>query len=98
MFKRPKRKRESGYKYVRYFPEIHFGTVDYWGDGDEYPLVDFILESLYWDNAIKGTEDDSDYPDSTFKYKGRKWLIKYLSDLPTKQFDNIITKRLRNYE
>ena len=95
--KTPKRKNKSGYKFLRYFPEIHFGTVDYWGDGDEHSLVDYILDEMYWDNTIKGTEDGSGYPDSSFKYKSRKWFIKYLNSLPSKKFNNNINKILSNW-
>lgn len=84
---------------IRYAPEIHYCTVDYFGECDEYSVVDYVLQSLYWENAEKSPEDcDGDWPKSTFNYKGRKWFINYLKKLPTIKNDSKINKVLKfNY-
>lgn len=86
--KRVKRQRKRDHEYVfhDYLPELHGYTVDYWGEGDSYGVVDLILDWLYWENSIPNTADESTcgYPESTFKCKSRKWFIKYLESLPTR--------------
>lgn len=84
------------YKHSEYFPEIYYGTTDYWGECDEHSLVDTILQGLYWEHVIDVNADvELGYPESTFKCKSRRWFIKYLSALKTVNFDNKINKLLR---
>ena len=87
-----KRKHKRVYKFDKYAPEIHYSTVDYWGECDEHSLVDYVLDKLYWENAVENTatEESFGYPDSAFKYKGRNWFINYLKQLPTKRTDSRI--------
>lgn len=88
---------------VRFYPEIHFSVRDYWGEIDEYGLVDDNLQGLYFANKINDEEDDSGWPISTFKYSGvnrytaayRNWVIQYLTVLPTKRNDSKINKVLK---
>lgn len=47
-YKRPKRKSKGGYRITRYFPELHFCTVDYWGEADETSIIDMIEEEIHW--------------------------------------------------
>ena len=92
-------KSKSGYRYRQYVPELHFGTVDYWGEGDDKSIVDYVLDVLYWNN-LENNEiciDDEGYylhPESTFKIQTREQFIKYLSKLPNKVNDNKIRKAL----
>lgn len=95
---RKKKRIKNGIKYGGnvYAPEIHYSTVDYWGECDEHSLVAYIIDLLYWENAIENTvtEDSFGYPDSDFKFKGRLWFINYLESLPTKRTDSKINKLL----
>lgn len=88
-----KRKRKHGrkYRFNKYAPEIHFSTIDYWGECDEHSLVSSVIDRLYWEN-INDDLDKCDlelkgYPKSTFNCKGRNWFINYLQSLPTKRND-----------
>lgn len=81
--------------------EIHFATFDYWGECDEYGLVSWIIEQLTWDNVPDELNDPMAddlwevYHQSTFKYKGRRWFIRYLKSLPTVRCDSKINKVLK---
>lgn len=72
-------------------PELIFMIPDYWGECDEYSLIDDVLERLFWDNII---DEYADEPESTFNCKGRTWLIKYLSSLPNKMNKNYKIKKI----
>lgn len=74
------------------------GTIG--GECDEHPLVDRFIEKTTWENipddVLKNCGDMCEvYSRSNFQYKGRKWLIKYLSALPTVRCDSKINKILR---
>lgn len=101
--RKKKYKSKGGYKYPLYMPEIHFGTVDYWGECDEHSLVDNLIDSLYWEHVDYETWDETsgEFPKSKFPRLNRVQLIKYLKGLPTKINDNKIRKilnRSNNYE
>ena len=66
-------------------PELIYVVPDYWGECDERSVIDDVLEKLFWDNVI---DVDADEPESTFDCKGRSWLIKYLSKLPNKTYED----------
>jgi hypothetical protein len=85
------------YRYGIYMPEVHFCTVDYWGESDEHSLVDSVLEGLYWEHIdTKNWDSDSgEYPQSTFPRMDRKQLIHYLKKLPTKINNNKINKIIK---
>lgn len=94
-YKKPNRKNKNGYKWMKYFPEVYFSVVDYWGEVDEYSLIDNILNEFYWKYAKESPEDcDGVWPKSDFNYKGRKWFIEYLKKLPTVKNDSGINKVL----
>lgn len=93
-YKSRRRRGKTEYSFQRSYPEVHFSQVDYWGECDEFGLVDKVLEELYWDNVEKENMPDFDYPESKFKYKGRQWFIEYLSKLPTVKFDSKINQVL----
>lgn len=95
-------KGKSGYKFPLYMPEIHFGTTDYWGEGDEHSLVDSFLEEIYWKHIDYNNWDETsgEYPKSNMKLN-RVQLLMYLKGLPTKINDNKIKRilnRSNNYE
>lgn len=101
--RKKKYKSRGGYKYPLYMPEIHFGTVDYWGECDEHSLVNDLIDSLYWEHVDYETWDETsgEFPKSKFPRLNRVQLIKYLKGLPTKINDNKIRKvlnRCNNYE
>ncbi len=96
---RKKYKSKGGYRLPQYVPELHFTTVDYWGEGEEHSIVDNVLDVLYWNNMENNeiSEDYEvyyDYPKSGFKIKTREQFIKYLIKLPNKLNDNKIRKAL----
>jgi hypothetical protein len=96
--KKKYKSKHSKYKYPVYMPEVHYGTTDYWGEGDEHSIVSTILEHLYWDNIDDEDSDPTpdDFPKSTFNNgMSRQKLIKYLSKLPTKVNSNKINKILK---
>lgn len=79
--------------------EVHFCSVDYWGEVDEHSLVSEHLELLWWDGAYDFC-DETGYPDkSTFNIRDRRGFIKYLEALPTTRCDSKINVALkvRNY-
>lgn len=93
------RKTESGFKYAIYLPEVHYCTVDYWGEADEHGLVDGVLDYLGWKHG-KVTEDEM-WPDisACWWLHSRTALIKWLSLLPVKVHDSKINKVLKlNYD
>jgi hypothetical protein len=88
------KKYSSGkYRFSEYYPEIHYSTTDYWGEGDEHSIVDTIKEALYWEGVDgNNLNADGEYPKSSFKYYHRRRLIKYLNSLPTVISDNKINE------
>lgn len=91
-----KKKHGRTYRKQIYLPEVHYWTVDYWGECDEHSLVNSVLQNLYWDN-VTGEKDERGYYISAFKYKGRNWFIKYLKKFPTVRTDSKINKVFKNY-
>lgn len=89
-----KYKSKAKYRKWDYLPEIHYATCDYWGEGDEHSLVSHIKEGLYWANVITEPIPDEAFPESTFKNKSRKALIRYLKTLKTTVKVNGINKLL----
>lgn len=94
------RHKGSTFSFSGYRDEVYFCTWDYWGECDEHPLVDRFIEVTTWENipddVLKNCDDMwKVYSLSNFQYKGRKWLIKYLSALPTVRCDSKINKILR---
>lgn len=101
--------KETGKKYkpkgstfssLGYRDEVYFCIWDYWGECEEHSLVDTFIEMMAWENipadVLKNCDDMCDvYSRSNFQCKGRKWLIKYLSALPTVRCDSKINKILR---
>ena len=90
----------NGKRYKRpiYMPEIHFCTTDYWGESNEYSVVDAVLQSLYWENidTKNWDEESGEYPKSTFPKMSRRQFIHYLTKLPTVVGDNKIKGVLKN--
>ena len=67
---------------------------------DEHSLVDSFIEMKTWENipddVLKNCDDMCKvYSLSNFQCKSRKWLIKYLSALPTVRCDSKINKILK---
>lgn len=98
---RPSNKRYSGRKYDGYLDEVHYSTTDYWGEVDEHPLVDGVINHLAWEGVPEDlSQVDNDdmwkvLDTSSFQYKGRKWFIKYLKSLPTVRCDSKINENLK---
>lgn len=97
-----KKYRRKGFTFSSsgYRDEVYFCTWDYWGECDEYSLVDSFIKMKTWENipddVLKNCDDMwKAYSLSNFQCKSRKWLIKYLSTLPTVRFDSKVNKILR---
>lgn len=94
--KRHKSRTNKKYKHSEYFPELHYSTVDYYGECDEHGLVDCIMDLLYWSHVIPSEFNNTEiYPDSKFKIKSRRRFIYYLNGLKTINQDNKINKLLK---
>ena len=95
--KKKYRSKHSKYRYPVYMPEVHYGTTDYWGEGNEHSIVDNILQSLFWENIDNENWDSTsgEWPKSTFPSMNRKQFIKYLGKLPTKVNNNKINGILK---
>lgn len=94
------RNKGSKFSWSGYRDEAYYCTYDYWGECNEHPVIDEFIEVTTWGNIPDGVIKDCDdmwkvYSLSTFQYKGRKWLIKYLSLLPTVNCDSKINKALK---
>lgn len=95
------RSKYSKRKLECFLPEIYYSTWDYWGEFDEHPLVDDIIDRLTGDGIPDDIFEECGYDYframrySSFQYKGRKWFIKYLSSLPTVRKDSKINKFLK---
>lgn len=90
----------STFSSLGYRDEVYFCIRDYWGECEEHSLVDTFIEMTVWENipydVLKNCGDMCEvYSRSNFQYKGRKWLIKYLSALPTVRCDSKINKILK---
>ena len=90
----------SNFSWSGYCDEVYYCTYDYWGECIEHPIVDEFIETTTWNNVPDCVMEDCDdmwkaYSQSTFQYKGRKWLIKYLSSLATIRCDSNINKALK---
>jgi len=77
-YKRPKRKTKNGYRFTRYYPELHHCTVDYWGEADETSIINMIEEEIYWTTCIFNDKGQTLKHGKTFK--NTKSLIKYLQN------------------
>jgi hypothetical protein len=84
--------KKSKNKFHTYFPEIHYCSVDYWGEADEHSIVNEVLDNLLWSNVV---EENGPHTKSSFMYKGRVWFIRYLRSLPTVNSDNKIKLAFR---
>lgn len=97
-YNRKKYKSSNGkYNWPVYMPEVHFSTIDYWGESDEHSIVGSIREQLYWsmmDTTNWDYESDG-YPPSKFPKMNREQFIKYLKKLPTKIGDKKINKIIK---
>lgn len=90
----------STFSSLGYRDEVYFCIKDYWGEYEEHSLVDVFIEMKTWENipadVLKNCDHMSEvYSLSNFQYKSRKWLIKYLSALPTVRCDSKINKILK---
>lgn len=90
-FTRSGKKYRSGkYKYDVYLPEVHYCTVDYFGEADEHSIVQAVENGLYWKDAVYDEETLATI--SCFGPLSRKGLIKYLRSLPVIISDHKINR------
>lgn len=75
-YKRPNRKSKHGYRFTRYFPELHFCKVDYWGEADEISIIYMIEDMIYWNTCEFDNKGQTTKQGKTFK--NTKDLINYI--------------------
>ena len=46
--RQPKRSFKNKYRCYRYYPELYYCNVDYWGEADEYSFIDTISDIVFW--------------------------------------------------
>lgn len=93
-----KERRRNGKKYsfTIYLPEIHYCVFDYWGEADEYSVVESIRQQLHWDNLTEPPSDENGgWGVSEIDGLSRQELIEYLKKLPTVINDSKINEPLR---
>ncbi len=83
----------SKYVFRDYLPELHFFSVDYWGEGSEYAVVEAYKSLLYWENGIHNEETGDFVPD--FKRITNIQLIEHLKSLPTVKKDSKFNRFLK---
>jgi hypothetical protein len=89
-----RRKGKNKYAFRECLPELHEWTQDYWGEGDSHSVINSFKEHLFWETA-KEFDEESGFP-VNHKYPKNRFLIEYLTKLPTKNNDskfNIFLKR-----
>lgn len=86
----------GGHRWPVYMPEVHYCTIDYWGEGDEQSIVGTIIQHLYWGNidTTNWNPESGEYPPSKFTKMTRSQFIKYLRKLPIKVGDRKINSIL----
>jgi len=76
-YKRVNKKNKYGYRFTRYYPELHYCTTDYWGEASETSIIYDVTEQLVWSETHM-----TFYSDDIIKYYGKfkntKAIIKYL--------------------
>lgn len=93
-FKRTGKKYRYGkHKFSSYYPELHYCTVDYWGEADEHSVVDAVIDNFYWTNGTYDEETCVYAP--TSKILSREALMKHLKNLPTVIKDSKINTVLK---
>lgn len=91
----------SSFIWRGYLDEVYYCTWNYWGECDEHPLIDEIIDNLIEKGIPDSVFEDCGYDyykaikHSSFQYKGRRWFIKYLKGLPTVRCDSKINKLLK---
>lgn len=84
----------KGYKYIQ--TPCHC-TFDYWGECDDYCIIDRVMECLFYANVDRNPMDFDEEPRlvSSVYIKTREQLIDYLKSLPVKKSDSKINKTLK---
>ena len=76
IFKRPKRKNKYGHRFTRYYPELYFFKVDYYGEADEISVIYMIEEEIYWNTCI--FNENGETIKHGLHFNKTKDLIKYI--------------------
>ena len=91
----------SSFIWSGYLDEVYYCTWDYWGDCNEHPLVDEIIDNLIEKSIPDNVFEECGYDyykameHSSFQGKGRRRFIKYLEGLTTVRCDAKINKVLK---
>lgn len=82
---------KNRYRYKDYLPQLHLHTTDYWGEGNNHSIVDFYKQYFYYEL----NEPFDEFGDPINKIRlTNKFIINYLSKLPTKHNDSKINRLL----
>lgn len=76
IYKRPKKKNKHGYRFTRYYRELHYCTVDYFGEANEFSIIYHIKEAIYWTTSL--FNDNGETIEHGKSFLKTKDLIKYL--------------------
>lgn len=79
IYKRPKRKNKYGHRFTRYYLELYYCTVDYWGEADEHSIIGMIKDKIYWDTA-EINANNGEIIKRGLSFGKTKYLIKYIRD------------------
>lgn len=89
------KKKRGKYKFIIYKPEIHFCKFDYWGEADEYSVVQRCDQEMFYSNYPIDDIEEAELAGMKSSWKsGRLNFIKYLKTLPTKINDSKINRIL----
>lgn len=78
--RRPKSKNKYGYRFRRYYTELCFGSFDYWGEYDEYGLIDYVYEIIYW--TLSEIDIESGKILKPYKNLSTLQIIQFLKSIP----------------
>jgi len=61
--RRPSRKkRRHFYRLSRYYKELHFYQSDYWGEGDEIPIINMVESTVFFEINTFDTNGEPEPP------------------------------------
>lgn len=86
-----KRKGDRKWTFSEYLPQLHEYTVDYWGEGDSYSIVEYYKQCVHYE--ISEVDEDSLFP--TGKYPSNSFMIKHLRGMRTVKNDSRFNRFLK---
>lgn len=86
----------NGKCYKKTFPKVFYGQREYWGEWDEWSVVEMVVNDIIYKEYDYDFDNMNDAIQSVnmIKNPSRQKLIKYLSGLKNKYHDSKINKIL----